>query len=618
MERRVLLAVVLSIGLIFLVNTLFPPVQPPPVPPAADSVALPTGEDGIAAGVDTGGLLDRDADPARGRPPDADDAADEVAADDRPDRDAAARIAGTEDLDADTIVVRSELYEYAFSTRGASIVGARLLNFRSYADGDAESAPVELVPEGGRFFDYGIVVGGDTVRLADRSFAPSGPGFELSADTPGDSLGFVYEFPGGAARFIVTYHFRHDGYLLDVTGRVEGLENRGYALLSGFGPGLQSNEKNQDEDRGQLAMVTNGEESHVRSLSLGDVEAGAVRPAEGGPFHWVALKNKYFLAAAIAPDEGPMFGGATIRGLEAQYQGRVSMSMPVPAGSGGFRFGVYMGPQDYGRLDAIGQDLRNVNTYGYKWLQPVIRPLVAIVMPILTWMHTRFDLAYGWVLILFGVLMRVVLFPLYTKSMRAQIGQMRLQPVVQEIRETYKDDPQKMQQEMMRVYKEEGVNPLAGCLPMLLPMPILFTLFFVFQGTIEFRGVPFLWLPDLSLKDPLYIIPVVMGLSMFLLQWIGQRSMSTSNTQMKALMYGMPVFLTFLFANFPSGLNLYYTTSNLASLPQQLYIARERKAAGVGQPVAAPEKSDPKPRKPGGKREKRSGGKHPTGRGGGR
>lgn len=574
MERRILLAVVLSIGLIFLVNTLFPPVQPPPAPPVSDTVATAgdrpdTAREGVDDEIDEGVFE-----------------ADGVVEDDAAaDPDAVARITGTQELEADTIVVRSELYEYAFSTRGASVVGARLLDFESYAEEDPEGAPVELVPEGGRFFDYGIVVGGDTVRLADRPFTPSDPGIELSADTPRDSLRFVYEFPpSGEARFVVTYHFRHDGYLLDVTGRVEGLESRGYALLSGLGPGLRTNETNRDEDLDQLAMVTNGEESNVKNVALKDVDPGEVRPAEGGPFHWVAFKNKYFLAAAIAPDDGPMFGGATVRGLEGEHEARISTSMPVPAGSAGFRFGVYMGPQDYGRLDVIGQDLRDVNTYGYQWLQPVIRPLVAIVMPILTWMHTRFDLAYGWVLILFGVLMRVVLFPLYTKSMRAQIGQMRLQPVVQEIREKYKDDPQKMQQEMMRVYKEEGVNPLAGCLPMLVPMPILFTLFFVFQGTIEFRGVPFMWLPDLSLKDPLYIIPVVMGLSMFLLQWIGQRSMSTTNTQMKVLMYGMPVFLTFLFANFPSGLNLYYTTSNVASLPQQLYIARERKAAGVGQP----------------------------------
>jgi len=114
-------------------------------------------------------------------------------------------------------------------------------------------------------------------------------------------------------------------------------------------------------------------------------------------------------------------------------------------------------------------------------------------------------------------------------------------------------------------------------------MPILFTLFFVFQGTIEFRGVPFLWLPDLSLKDPLYIIPVVMGASMFLLQWIGQRSMSVVNSQMKVMMYVLPIFMAVLFATFPSGLNLYYTTSNFASLPQQLFLARERRAAAEEQ-----------------------------------
>jgi len=113
---------------------------------------------------------------------------------------------------------------------------------------------------------------------------------------------------------------------------------------------------------------------------------------------------------------------------------------------------------------------------------------------------------------------------------------------------------------------------------MLLPMPILFALFFVFQSTIEFRGVPFLWLPDLSLKDPYYIIPLLMGGSMFLLSWIGQRGME-ANAQMKMMTYMMPAVFTVMFANFPSGLNLYYATSNLASLPQQLYLSKERKAA---------------------------------------
>jgi YidC/Oxa1 family membrane protein insertase len=560
-----LLAVVLSIGLIFLVQVLFPTAPPPRSIPAGDTTAV---VDSSAPASDTAGQA---APGAAELPAPSDTAADVVVG-----------ASGAVGFEPDTIRVRTDLYEYDFSTRGAALVGARLREFESYAEGDPEGSLVNLVPEGRRFFTYGLAVGGDTVRVDDVEFTASSSMIDLSSGHPADSLTFTYTFPGErAARFVVTYRFQDEGYLVNVEGRVEGLEGRGYALLSDMATQLRTNEKNVAEDRNDLAMVTNGEESDVVSVPFKDVDPGGVQPATGGPFHWIAIKNKYFLVAAVAPGEGQMFGGATLRATDTEFEGRVTTTMPVPAGADGFRFGIYIGPQDYGRLNHVGQDLQDVNSYGYKWLQPVIRPLVAIVMPILLWIHTRFDLAYGWVLILFGVMMRVVLFPLYQKSMRAQIGQMRLQPVVQEIREKYKDDPQKMQQEMMRVYKEEGVNPLAGCLPMLVPMPVLFTLFFVFRSTIEFRGVPFLWLPDLSLKDPLYIIPLVMGASMFLLQYIGQKSMSQSNTQMKVMMYAMPVFFTFVFANFPSGLNLYYTTSNLASLPQQLYIARERKAAGV-------------------------------------
>ncbi len=156
---------------------------------------------------------------------------------------------------------------------------------------------------------------------------------------------------------------------------------------------------------------------------------------------------------------------------------------------------------------------------------------------------------------------------------------MRVQPLMKEIQEKYKNDPQKLQQEMMKLYREHKVNPLGGCLPMLLPFPILIALFFVFRDTIEFRGVSFLWLPDLSQADPLYIIPVLMGASIFLLQWISMKSMPQSNPQMKMMMYVMPVMMVVLFLRFASGLNLYYATMNLASLPQQLYLAKERRAA---------------------------------------
>jgi len=150
-----------------------------------------------------------------------------------------------------------------------------------------------------------------------------------------------------------------------------------------------------------------------------------------------------------------------------------------------------------------------------------------------------------------------------------------IQPEMKVIQEKYKNDPPRQQQEMLKLYREHGANPLGGCLPMLIPMPVLFALFFVFANTIEFRGVSFLWLPDLSRADPYFIIPIVMGASMFVLSWLGQRGVPP-NPQAKMMMYLMPGMFTFLFLRFSSGLNLYYAVSNLASLPQQWLISRER------------------------------------------
>jgi YidC/Oxa1 family membrane protein insertase len=175
--------------------------------------------------------------------------------------------------------------------------------------------------------------------------------------------------------------------------------------------------------------------------------------------------------------------------------------------------------------------------------------------------------------------MRGLLWPLNAKAMRSQLKTMELQPRMKEIQEKYKEKPEQLQKEMMRLYKEEGFNPLGGCLPMLIPWPVLITLFFVFQNTIEFRGVEFLWLPDLSRPDPLYLLPVVLGLSLFALQFMNMRATGSDNPQQKMLMYFMPVMMTVIFLNFASGLNLYYAASNVASLPQQIQIIGERKRA---------------------------------------
>jgi YidC/Oxa1 family membrane protein insertase len=202
---------------------------------------------------------------------------------------------------------------------------------------------------------------------------------------------------------------------------------------------------------------------------------------------------------------------------------------------------------------------------------------VGAIVWALTFLHGTLSIGYGWVLILFGILLRIILWPLYMKAMRSQIKNMAVQPLVKEIQTKYKDNPERLQKEMLKLYKEHGFNPLGGCLPMLLPWPVLIALFFVFQNTIELRGVPFLWLPDLSAKDPYYLLPVFLAVSMFLLQWISLRSMPEANPQMRMMMWFMPLFFGFIFLNFPSGLNLYYASMNLATIPQQIIVANERK-----------------------------------------
>jgi len=192
------------------------------------------------------------------------------------------------------------------------------------------------------------------------------------------------------------------------------------------------------------------------------------------------------------------------------------------------------------------------------------------------------------------VLVRLVTWPLNAKAMRAQMKNMAVQPQLQarmkEIQAKYGKDPQRQQQEMMAMYREMGVNPfsmMSGCLPMMIPMPVLITLFFVFQGAIEFRGARFAYLPDLSLRDPYYLLPVLLVVSMFALQWISTKlSGMEQNPQTKMMLYTMPLMMGFFFWFMPSGLNLYYVSSNIASLPQQLMIANERRRATEAQKAA--------------------------------
>ena len=481
--------------------------------------------------------------------------------------------------------ITSPLYRLGFSTRGGRLQSAELLQYQSFAPGDSVR-PVQLVPPGDAFLRHRLVlVSGDTVSLDDWDFQPS----------PDGNVALRFDAERAGSHVTLEYRFVPDQYRFDVQGSVSGLGGNGAVLLLDLSHGLRSVEKDSLDDYRHYSVVTKASKTERTDFSR--LRAGETTLLNG-PFEWVGVKSKYFFTAALALEDGqPTFGGAIAVGGprtgRAASRADVMVTMPVPP-AGTFRYSVYAGPLDYHQLSPMGHDLDDANPYGWSVFRPIIRPVSLFVTNILLWMHGRLHLAYGWALILFGIVIRLVLWPLNQKAMESGIRMQAVAPLLKETQDKYKNDPERLQREMLRIYKEHKVNPFGGCLPMLLPWPVLLALFFVFANTIIFRGVPFLWLPDLSRPDPFRIIPILLGLSMFGLSKVGQIGVPP-NPQTKMMVYFMPLFMTVLFLNFASGLNLYYAAQNIFSIPQQYLIAKRRlreapvagARAGGGAPVPA-------------------------------
>lgn len=532
---RFVLAIILMIAVIVITNLLFPPVPPEPA--------------GRAGGVEETAEAPQE----------------QVATVETP-----APTATQQASEADTVVVSSPLYNIAISTRGAAVVGAELLRFQSFT----REGAVQLVdPQVDALLAYGLRVDGRTVQLSALPFqADVGDTVRLGEGDAPRTIWFVHEDPRGFAVHL-GYTFSPDDYVIDVQGRVTGVGGETPLFTLELAPTLATNEANPQEDYRSLAYSVRSTRDGVESVRLDDVSRERV---EAGPFQWVALKNKYFLLAAIRGDGAGAndFGGLVARPVDREHAADLTATLPVGNG-GDFSFRLYIGPQEYQRLAALGYDLQDVNPYGWRIFRPIIQPLAHLAIWALVGMQRALDIGYGWVLILFGVLVRLALWPLNARAGRAQMKNMALQPRMQEIQQKYRNNPERFQQEMMKLYREEGFNPLAGCLPLLIPLPVLFTLFFVFQNTIEFRGVEFLWLPDLSRPDPFFILPLVLGASMFIMQRVTMK-VAPPNQQQKMLLYFMPAFMVLIFANLASGLNLYYAAQNVASIPQQIQLAKER------------------------------------------
>jgi len=420
-------------------------------------------------------------------------------------------------------------------------------------------------------------VGTDTVDLERAAFdIQPASGLRLSDGSGPQTLTLTYRHPTLPFSFRVAYTFEADAYQIHASGRVEGLDRP--LLVTDLGDGLAYTEADSAGESRSMAYVWNHVQDGITSRLIGRAEPGV----QEGPMLWAAARSKFFVMALLGGSgDGDLAETDYLGGLivgESTLDERVSVMVAQAVGNdGGFDYRLFLGPQEYARLSSLGEDLDEVNPYGWRIMRPIVRPFVSIITTILNYLHNQLNLGYGWVLMFFGVMMRVVLWPLNQKAMRAQLKNMAVQPLMQEIQAKHKENPERMQKEMLKLYKEHGYNPLSGCLPMLIPWPVLIALFFVFQNTIELRGVPFLWLPDLSAPDPLYILPIFLGVSMFLMQWVSMRSLDQQNPQMKMMMYFMPIMMVFIFFRLASGLNLYYSTVNIATIPQQIWINKERK-----------------------------------------
>jgi YidC/Oxa1 family membrane protein insertase len=468
---------------------------------------------------------------------------------------------------AETALVAGSRAAYQVSSVGGALVGAAMRSHRTLAPDDSGAA--QLARPGEALLSYRVVVPGDTVALArvPMRLAQTGNTVQLE--------GTATTRAGRAIPVSITYSFVPDSYVVRVRGTVQ-VAGPAFLLVD-LPPSIAATERDTLDHYNQLAYAWKPANDDASSVSFGSLDPGE-RELIAEPIAWAVAKSKYFLLGVLAPpgqrfDEFSVTGGVRRASVATQAQGTVV----APLANGGFAFDAYAGPQEWRRLVAMGREFETSNPYG-GWLQGIVQPFATIVIRLLLWMHDALKLSYGWVLIALGVLVRLLLWPLQQNAMRSQIRMQRVQPELQLVQTKYKNDPQRLQQEMMKVYAEHGVSPFAaltGCLPMLLPLPIFFALFFVFQNTIEFRGVPFFYLPDISLKDPYYVMPVLVAGTSFLLSWIGMRA-APPNPQTQMITYMMPAMFLFFFLNVASGLNLYYLVQNVVALPQQWLLARER------------------------------------------
>jgi YidC/Oxa1 family membrane protein insertase len=461
-----------------------------------------------------------------------------------------------------TTVVETDRYRLTFTSRGGAMIGATLMGYEYFPDGSR----VRLISSDlSNFLTFALSVKKDTLDLENATFNFDKERLSLSERRPEGKLTLT-AIVGRADTIRTEYAFNNNSYLIGVKQSLPRLRRsgEGWKIHAMLGPTLRPTEKDSTKDDFPNIGAVYMKGTEVDDKKMSKFEGGESEYVKG-PLPWICMKNKYFIIGFIG--RAIPFEGVVMRGDKERNRFEVSSMIQLEPGETEVSYEIFIGPQDYRELKPVGLGMEKMVEYGW-W---IIKPFTRLILVIMLWMHT-FISNYGLVIVLFSVFTKVVFYPLTKKSLQASKDMQKVQPLIKELREKHKEDPKKLQEETMRLYKEQKVNPLGGCLPMLVQMPVLWALFYVFQRTIEFRGEEFIfWIKDLSAPDSPPVLPIVMGLSMY----VQQKMTPTTDPRMAPMQFIMPVVLTIIFINFPAGLVLYWTVNNLMSILQQYYMKRD-------------------------------------------
>jgi YidC/Oxa1 family membrane protein insertase len=460
-------------------------------------------------------------------------------------------------LEEKEIRVENSLYSAVFSSRGGTVKSWEIKKYK-----DQEGKDVVLLPKPGPLPALGI--GANTnFDLSRENFNVLGKDLTLDGNNKSGTIVFQYAKDGVSVRR--TYTFYADTYKFDVSDEVTGLPAYWITLGSDFGeyekvagyahlgPALLAGSNLAEIKKNNMENL-NLMERFLRWISGKKPKTEVTYKDD---LRWIAQEDKYFCAAIVPGTKGYEAKAWLLKDSPVvAFQGK----------AGENKFFVYAGPKEHDRLAKLGFGLEYIVDFGF--FSIIARPLFWILK-----FFYRFIGNYGWSIILLTIVVRVPFIPILNKGQKSMRKLQELQPKMNEIKEKYKKDPQKMQAEMMELYKKYKVNPMGGCLPMLVQIPFFFALYKVLLVAIELRGAPWLlWIIDLSAKDPYYVLPIVMGVTMVVQQKMTPTSADPKQAKMMML---MPVVFTFMFLNFASGLVLYWLVNNLLSIIQQFFVNKK-------------------------------------------